>query len=236
MSSILDRPHEELAALDSIRRDTGAILDELRQGRDLGGIDVFVPLSWEAGKLTDYDHKSTPYAGVLVINLSEADCYIGFGAGQGRELAADLELGPRCWIALPWRGGQISVGGETAGRVLVAPLHIAPTPAMGELAQPEPRFAPIAANALGDSTVVAAVATKRIRVQDYTLVVAAAVAVKFKSGAATDLTGAMPFGANGGSSPSTRRGSFQTARGEDLVINLGGAVSVGGHLSYTLEG
>jgi hypothetical protein len=93
------------------------------------------------------------------------------------------------------------------------------------------KFAQISAAASAD--VVAAVPGKKIRVLQYKVVVDAAMTVKFQSGASTDLTGAMPFAANGGSSdPYSPVGLFETAVGEKLNVVLVGAGNIAGHLSY----
>lgn len=107
----------------------------------------------------------------------------------------------------------------------------------------EPKFAAIAAASSGDNTIVAAVTGKRIKVISYVVVAAGAVTAKWKSGAGTDLSGAMSLAANGGVSmappgaPTGRRAGhlLQTASGAALVLNLGGAVSVAGHVSYFTE-
>lgn len=100
-------------------------------------------------------------------------------------------------------------------------------------------FSSVSASSSGDNAVVAADATKKIKILHYTLVADAAVAVKWKSGAGTDLTGAMSFAANGGtSSPAASPAAgwlFETAVNEALNLNLGGAVGVRGHISYFLE-
>ena len=81
----------------------------------------------------------------------------------------------------------------------------------------------------GDTTLLAGVSGKHLAVLAYTLVCAAEVAAKFKSGS-TDLTGAMPFAANGGASPPHNpRAHFMTAKGEALVLNLSSGVQVSGH-------
>ena len=68
----------------------------------------------------------------------------------------------------------------------------------------------------------------------YTLVCTTAVTAKFQSGAGgTDLTGAMPFGANGGvSAPFNPLGHFETASNTLLNLSLGSAVAVAGHICY----
>ena len=97
-----------------------------------------------------------------------------------------------------------------------------------------PLRALISTSSSGTSQVVAGVATKKIRVLTGFLVAAAAVSVKFQSAITpTDLTGAMPFAANGGLAiPYTELGQFDTIAGEALSINLSGAVQVSGALTY----
>jgi hypothetical protein len=96
-------------------------------------------------------------------------------------------------------------------------------------------------SASGDTTLVAAVSGRRIKVLSYVIVVADTVTVKFKSGS-TDITGPFTFvsGGSGVSSPAALSSmgfipAFVTAAGEALVINLSAAKQVGGHLTYILE-
>lgn len=98
----------------------------------------------------------------------------------------------------------------------------------------QPKYAAISESSSGDNTVVAAVSGKRIRVLSYVLIATGAVAVKFVSDASgTDITGAMDLGANGGvSAPHSPSGHYQTGVGEALILNLGAAVQVSGHLTY----
>jgi hypothetical protein len=97
-----------------------------------------------------------------------------------------------------------------------------------------PTFATITANTTGATTIVAAVASKKILVLQYVLVATSAVNVKFQSHVTpTDLTGLLYLGANTGvSSPYSPVGLFQTVSGEALDINLSGNIAVGGHLVY----
>jgi hypothetical protein len=100
-------------------------------------------------------------------------------------------------------------------------------------------FASIDAASSGDNTVVAADATRKIKVLSYLAVADAAVTVRWKSGASTNLSGAMSFAATGGCvAPPVPPGGghwLETAVNQALVLNLGGAVGVRGHLSYVLE-
>jgi len=97
-----------------------------------------------------------------------------------------------------------------------------------------PKYAVIDAATSGDNTLVAAVASKKIRVLALFAVAAAAVAVRFESGASgTALTGQMNLAANGGFVlPFNPVGWFETASNTLLNMELGGAVSVDGSLVY----
>lgn len=98
-------------------------------------------------------------------------------------------------------------------------------------------FAPIDVAGGGDNTVVAADATRKIKVVSYVIVVDGAVAVRWKSGAGANLSGAMSFLANGGLVvPEQPSGHvLETAVNQALVLNLSSAVGARGHLSYFLE-
>lgn len=100
-------------------------------------------------------------------------------------------------------------------------------------------FASIDVAALGDNTIVTADATKKVKVCQYTIVADAAVAVRWKSGAGTNLSGAMSNAANGGEVSPFVPPSFghllETAVNQALVLNLSAAVGARGHLTYFLE-
>ncbi len=86
----------------------------------------------------------------------------------------------------------------------------------------------------GDNTIVAAVTGKKIRVVSAFLIAAGAVTVRFESGAGgAALTGQMTIAANGGLVlPFNPNGWFETAESALLNLELGGAVSVDGALTY----
>lgn len=90
----------------------------------------------------------------------------------------------------------------------------------------------VAASTLGDNTVVAAVAGKKIRVNGWELSAAGATNAKWRSGA-NDKTGLFYFAAAGASADSDR--CFECNVGEALVLNLSAAVAVGGYVDYSLE-
>lgn len=87
----------------------------------------------------------------------------------------------------------------------------------------------------GDNTLVSAVTARKIRVLAYTIVAASAVTVRFESGAGgTAMSGQMQIAANGGVSANCGEiGCFETASATLLNLELSGAVSVDGHVTYT---
>jgi hypothetical protein len=100
----------------------------------------------------------------------------------------------------------------------------------------EIRRAVIDNNSLGDNTIVAAVTGKKIRVLDMLLVAGGATTVRFESGASgTALTGQMSLTTNTGFAAGFNPlGHFETAAGELLNMELGGAQTVDGWLVYAL--
>lgn len=97
-----------------------------------------------------------------------------------------------------------------------------------------PKFAAIDDATSGNNTLVAAVASKKLRVLSYVLVAAGTVNARFESGAnGTALTGQMNLVANTGvSSGFNPLGHFETAANTLLNLELSAAVSVDGHLTY----
>lgn len=98
------------------------------------------------------------------------------------------------------------------------------------------KFAPINAAGSGNNTLVAAIASKRIRVHSLWMVATGAVAATFQTGAGgTALSGAMSLAANGGLVlPYNEKGWFETSIGQLLNLSLGGAVQVSGGLGYSV--
>ena len=96
------------------------------------------------------------------------------------------------------------------------------------------KFAVIDKAGSGDNELIAAVAGKKLRVLAYVLVSGGTVTVRFESAAGgTALTGQMTTAVNNiissGYSPV---GHFETIAGEALNLELGGAVTVDGHLVF----
>lgn len=88
----------------------------------------------------------------------------------------------------------------------------------------------------GDNELVAAVENHLIRVYLVLLIAGGTVTVRFESGAGgTALTGQMQLTAQIGFSPAwCPYGQFETAIGESLNLELGGAVSVDGWAKYKI--
>jgi hypothetical protein len=97
-----------------------------------------------------------------------------------------------------------------------------------------PKFAAIALSSSGNTTVVAAVTSKKIRVLSLWLVANGTVNVKFQTGTGgTDLTGLAYLVVNTGMVlPFNPAGWFETGSGVLLNANLSAAIAVGGSLSY----
>lgn len=103
------------------------------------------------------------------------------------------------------------------------------------------KTASISANSSGPNTVVAAAAGKRIRLCGYVLSFSGNVNAKWRSSTTADLSGLL-YGAAGvvavapvgPQQPGGIPGWFETAAGEPLVLDLSGAVGVGGHVSYLI--
>jgi hypothetical protein len=100
------------------------------------------------------------------------------------------------------------------------------------------RLAPIDTTAAGDTTLVAAVAGKKITVKQLHVVnqVATAQAVKLRSGS-TDLHAAIPLPlVVGGAIPlDVEADELQTTAGALLAINLSAGTAVTGYVVYSLD-
>jgi len=103
------------------------------------------------------------------------------------------------------------------------------------------KFSAVSASSSGDNTIVAASTGQKIVLLSYVVIAAGDVSIRWKSGASTNLSGAMALATNGGAAPSAGPlapagvvGLLETASGEALVLNLSAAVAVGGHITYRL--
>jgi hypothetical protein len=95
-------------------------------------------------------------------------------------------------------------------------------------------YGTIEAGLSGNNTVLAAFTDRKIRVVQVTLMVAAPVTIRWRSGPSTNLSGPLALVASGGYSSMYDFGLFETDVNAALVLNLSAAVSVGGHFVYTI--
>jgi hypothetical protein len=98
-----------------------------------------------------------------------------------------------------------------------------------------PTFAAISCSSSGNNAIVAADATKKIRVLQWIVTASAAVNFKWRT-ASTDVTGLFYAAAAGGGAGGSFNpvGHFQTVANEALNLNLSGATAVGGYVVYVL--
>ena len=100
-----------------------------------------------------------------------------------------------------------------------------------------PLFAPIVASASGATTIVTnAFPLRKLRVIAANVIASNAVNVKWQTSTGpVDLTGLAYLTTNGGYIlPYNAIGWFETLPGDNLLINLSGAIPVGGHITYIL--
>lgn len=107
------------------------------------------------------------------------------------------------------------------------------------------KFAVINATSSGDNVIVAAVPNQKIRVLAFTALTSVNTTIQWKSGASVDISGPLPILASGGMATSIGQlgtgghgvfGLMETEAGQALVLNLSGAATVGGMLTYYLIG
>ncbi len=97
--------------------------------------------------------------------------------------------------------------------------------------QPTPKYAPISTTGNSTTTIVPAVAGKRIRVLSIVLAAETAGTIQWRSSpSSTNLSGVIALAANGIYSAACESGLIETESGESLVLVH--TMSVGGHLSY----
>lgn len=125
-------------------------------------------------------------------------------------------------------GRLIVVGSYTSGGTTADPVNSA------GVATPI-KFVRINASSSGDNTIVAAVATKKIRVLGYAMVATGTVTALFQDSAGSPVIfGGFDLIANSGVSYAggLLAPAFDTAAGNGLEINLSAGVAVKGHLTY----
>ena len=99
---------------------------------------------------------------------------------------------------------------------------------------PDRYFVKIKETGSGDHEIVPAVPNLKIVVVSFLVICGGAVDLTWKSDG-NELTGDMPVAANGGMSPFSPLGLFETPVGESLVLNMSAGVKVSGCLTYELH-
>jgi hypothetical protein len=156
-------------------------------------------------------------------------------AGSGGSTFASDDIGGTHWPRVKVAHGA---DGSATDASLTAPLPVAGIAESNQVAiggvPVNIKFAAIDTATSGDTTLIAAVTSKKIRVMSCFIVAAGAVNVRFESGTGgTALTGQMNLTTNSGFVlPFNPGGWFETGAGALLNLELSGAVSVDGSLSY----
>lgn len=163
-----------------------------------------------------------------------ADNFVANAGSGGSTFAADdisSVLHPR--VKVEW--GADGSANDTA---VAAPLPVQASVESNQMTAGgtvvTPKFAAIAASSSGNNTLIAAVASKKIRVLAVAFMANGTVNAKFQSGAGgTDLSGLFYMVANTGAAlPYNPAGWFETGSNTLLNLNLSAAIAVGGCITY----
>lgn len=163
-----------------------------------------------------------------------ADNFVANAGSGGSTFAADdisSVLHPR--VKVEW--GADGVASDAA---VAAPLPVQTTIDSNQMSTAgtivTPKFAALAISSSGNTTVIAAVTSKKIRVLAIAFMSAGTVNLKFQTGTGgTDLTGLFYMVANTGAAlPFNPAGWFETGSGVLLNANLSAAIAVGGCITY----
>lgn len=217
--------------------DNGSLTDFRVAGKQLSGADsplveaVELVTATEGGakvdlaKAEDAAHASGDY-GLMALGVRKDTATVLSGA-DGDYTPFIVDASGRMWASV----GYMPAADYTTDNLGAAPLT---NVVMNGRTALTPKWATITASASGSTTVIAAVASKKIRITSLVLTANAAVNAKFLNAAGADLTGLFYFAANGGMVlPDNPRGWFPDgATNTAFAISLSGAVAVGGVCSY----
>lgn len=163
-----------------------------------------------------------------------ADNFVANAGSGGSTFAADdiaSVLHPR--VKVEW-----GADGSANDAAVAAPLPVQTTIESSQMTVAgtvvTPKYAALALSASGNTTVIAAVTSKKIRVLAAVFVANGTVNLKFQTGTGgTDLTGLFYMVANTGAAlPFNPAGWFETGAGVLLNANLSAAIAVGGSITY----
>jgi hypothetical protein len=207
------------AVLDQIEINT-SYGDNVGGGVESGALRVTIASDSTGVLSIDDNGGSITVDGTVTANLSATDnavLDVIAGAVSGTEMQVDVITQP----------ARVATTDTITAKIATDTLQNGTTALT-------PKFAVIDAATSGDNTLVAAVTAKKIRVVSLFLVSAGTVTARFESGASgTALTGQMNLVANSGFSlPFNPVGWFETGSNTLLNLELSGAVSVDGCLTY----
>lgn len=206
----------------------GTTWDRMR-GDTTNGLDVDVTrvvpdvTATALGKAEDAAHSSGD-TGVLSLFVRK-DTAASTAGTDGDYAAPILDSTGRQWVHV----GAIDAGTAVIGTV-GSIVSDSAAPATGLT----PLFATISVSATGDNSIVAADASKKIRVLSYVLTASGATNAKWRK-ATTDISGLLYMGPTGGVSAAyCPTGHFETGTNQALQLNLSNSTAVGGHIVYVL--
>ena len=178
----------------------------------------FVP-DFAAATQPQYSDLRVDETGALVVSGIIGEGGTGLTTGQAEDLA-NIDTSTAAMAAALADTSASATAAEVSKRTVAGVAT-------------ETKFAKISTSSSGNVSVVALVASKKIRVLALTLMAGGTTAVKFTDGSGgTDLTGAFPLTAQAGLAPSHLNGLFETSAGVALYLNNGSAVSIQGMLTY----
>lgn len=194
----------------------------------LPNVTVGAALPAGNNNIGDVDVASLPALPAGNNNIGDVDI-ASIAAGDNNIGNVDIVTMPNVTI-----GAAIPAGTNNIGDVDVLTL---PNVTIGARSAPSTvtmSRAAINISSSGDNTIVAAVGGQTVRIHKLFLIASGAVNLKFKDGASTDLTPALPLQAYGAMTLDfDQEPWFITAAGNALIINLSAAVQVSGRVYFT---
>lgn len=200
-----------------------------------------VPRTTDDPEFKNFAQQQHPTTRALLVHISGAETAVS----PQTDALTDAELratpvavdGPLTDAEL--RATPVPVSGPVTDTELRAtPVRTAASPESSSIysgtTAMTPKFAIIDHNTNGDNTLVAAVASRKIRVLALMMISGGTVNARFESGASgTALSGQMQLTAQSGFTlPFNPAGWFETASGSLLNLELSAGVSVDGMLTY----
>lgn len=163
-----------------------------------------------------------------------ADNFVA-NAGSGGSTFASDDIGS---VQYPRVKPSWGADGSATDASVAAPLPVQTTIESNQMicggTVVTPKFAALALSSSGNTTAIAAVTSKKLRVLALSMIAAGTVNIKFQTGTGgTDLTGLYYLVANTGAVlPFNPAGWFETGSGVLLNASLSAAIAIGGSITY----